>query len=190
LNRSYEDLFALTTVEPTFFQKGGVPRWGTFEPGRSTDVYAVEAATMEISCQGCDARFHVLMERRSHGEPKTLAERILDGSIHYGDPPNVGCCPSGPSMNSEPVRILGYWSRSDWQWKRDPSLEIEMRRFCDPMTETMRRSVEERLEHAETDADTRSLLAQTLAADDERRAERTLEEVPTSYSRYAEADPR
>ena len=34
----------------------------------------------------------------------SLASRVADGTIHYGDPPNAECCASGPTMNSEPAR--------------------------------------------------------------------------------------
>lgn len=55
-----------------------------------------------------------------------IEERIA--SLHYGDPPNVGCCPSGPSMNSVPREVLEVWTleRPDgvWpEWKRHPDLE-------------------------------------------------------------------
>lgn len=189
MNRRYEDLMALTPEPPTFFQKDGVPRWEAFEPGRSTDVYSVEAVTMEISCQVCDARFHVLMERESHGGKKTLAERILDGSIHYGDPPNTGCCDCGPSMNSEPVRILGHWSRTGWEWTRDPSLEVSMRRLGDPMTDAMREKAQDRLVRPETDEETRTILKEALELDVELRARAEETGTPVHYSRYAEAAP-
>lgn len=186
MNRSYEDLMSLTPARPSFFQKDGVPRWGTFQPGVSTDVYAVEAVVMEISCQSCDGRFHVLMERRSHGDPTTLAQRIADGSIHYGDPPNVDCCLGGPSMNSEPVRILEYWSRERMDWTRDPSLEIHMRRMGDPMTDAMREEMHARMESADTSEEIVELIRDALVSDDERRAAPPSTEEPVRYSEYAE----
>lgn len=187
MNRSYEDLLSLTSEPPAFFQKHGVPRWGAFEPGTSTDVYAVEAVTLEISCQACDARFHVLMERRSHGEPKTLAERIRDGSLHYGDPPNVGCCLSGSSMNSEPVRVLGYWSRESFEWTRDPSLEIAFRRYGDPLTQKMRDRSQELIDDPATSEEDVALLKQSLQRDDEERANPSPQGEPVAYSAYREA---
>jgi hypothetical protein len=57
-----------------------------------------------------------------------LAEAILDGSLHYGDPPNVRCCEVGPSMNCVDVRVLEFWSRPSFEWARDASHEVEMRR--------------------------------------------------------------
>lgn len=189
MNRSYEDLMALTSVKPSFFQKDGVPRWGAFQPGTSTDVYAVEAVIMEISCQSCDGRFHVLMERRSHGEPTTLAQRIADGSIHYGDPPNVGCCPGGPSMNSEPVRILEYWSRERMDWTRNSSLEVPMRRMGDPMTDAMREDMRARMESPETSEEIVELIRDALLTDDERRATPPSTEKPVEHSEYVEITP-
>lgn len=62
----------------------------------------------------------------------------MEGTLHYGDPPNTGCCLSGASMNSEPRRILEYWSTNDprhvsndvvvdvaeyFKWNRKPILE-------------------------------------------------------------------
>lgn len=187
MNRSYEDLLSLTSEPPSFFQKDGVPRWAAFEPGRSTDVYAVEAMTLEISCQACDARFHVLMERRSHGETKTLADRIRDGTIHYGDPPSVGCCLSGSSMNSEPVRVLGYWSRETFEWTRDRSLEIAFRRFGDPLTQAMRDRSHELIADPATSAEDVALLRQSLQRDDEERAAPNPQGEPVAYSAYREA---
>ena len=47
--------------------------------------------------------------RAGDGDLPTLSERIRDMTIAYGDPPNIGCCPAGPTMNSVPRRVLEYW---------------------------------------------------------------------------------
>lgn len=188
MNRSYEDLLSLTQEPPSFFQKDGVPRWAAFQPGVSTDVYADEAVTLEISCQACDARFHVLMERRSRNEAKTLADRILDGSIHYGDPPNVGCCLSGASMNTEPVRVLGYWARETWEWKREPSLEIAFRRHEDSLTDEMREKALAMIDDPNTKQTDIESLKKMLVRDEEDRASPNPEGGPVRYSEYREAD--
>ena len=44
---------------------------------------------------------------------------------HYGDPPNMGCCPAGPTMNCEDIKILEFWEMVDMRWVRVPELEIE-----------------------------------------------------------------
>ena len=53
---------------------------------------------------------------------------IRDGTLHYGDPPNIGCCLTGPSMNVVDVRVLEYWHKSgpDLEWARNAYLEMEL----------------------------------------------------------------
>lgn len=63
---------------------------------------------------------------------------VKDGTIHYGDPPNVGCCPAGPTMNCWDLRVLEFWERGSksgdgqtdafdaMQWRRRADLEIEL----------------------------------------------------------------
>ncbi len=67
---------------------------------------------LRISCQNCDHEFDVCMSMGPtdfiHKRPP-LADQIRNGSIHYGDPPNVGCCPAGPTMNCNDLQVLQYW---------------------------------------------------------------------------------
>jgi hypothetical protein len=101
------------------------------------DIYADECALILIACQGCGHEYPVAMSistgwakamaQGSGGTFRTLAERIRDGSIHYGDPPNTGCCAAGATMNSEPKRVLEYWHKPGRiKWERDPTLEIDV----------------------------------------------------------------
>ena len=55
----------------------------------------------------------------------SLARSVEDGSLHYGDPPNIGCCPSGPTMNCEDLKVLEFWVRSadSFDWERKTELE-------------------------------------------------------------------
>ena len=46
----------------------------------------------------------------------SLADLAASGRLHYGDPPNVGCCAAGPTENSVPREILEFWQRN-----RDPA---------------------------------------------------------------------
>lgn len=43
-------------------------------------------------------------------EPANLAEQIRGGVIHYGDPPNVECCPAGATMNCWDLRVVEFWA--------------------------------------------------------------------------------
>ena len=75
-------------------------------------------------------------------EWRPLADIIRSHEIEYRDPPNVECCPDGPSQTSITRRVLEYWeriqetyrdtgtgilqSRGRRDWTRDHSLEIEI----------------------------------------------------------------
>lgn len=54
----------------------------------------------------------------------TLAASIRNKAIHFGDPPNIECCPAGPTMNSVPLRVVEYWERPIRDWKRNQQLEL------------------------------------------------------------------
>ena len=184
MNRSYDDLLSLTDRKPSFFQSAGVPRWGAFRPQDSTGVYARECAIAEIACQACDTRFHVLFERGS-GEPE-IAERIGRSQLAYRDPPNVGCCASGPTMTSETLRVIEYWRREPYPdgWTRDPSLETAFRRFDDPWSDEMRDMAKGIVDDPEREASEREQMRSALAWDDERRASPRDRPEPTYASEY------
>jgi len=99
----------------------------------------------EISEIAADrATFAELRDRR----PERLSEQIAHGTIHYGDPPNAGCCAAGPTMNCWDLRVVEYWARSftlrrlldptntsdtmkgdeclRYEWTRVPAFEIEL----------------------------------------------------------------
>lgn len=148
MHNSYDDLRALTTAEPDWYDQNGVPRWGEHSPDKSPDIYADEVVLLEIGCQGCDTRFKVQMtwgmmnlitlpiERLKAnalaGPEKqlrlkyALATDITEGSIHYGDPPNAGCCLAGPTMNCTDYRVLEYWRKKDFVWVRMLEFEITL----------------------------------------------------------------
>lgn len=90
---------------------------------------------MEVRCQSCAQSFHVEMHTDLtdlYCANTTLADRIRNKIIHYGDPPfhldpsdpSYGC--TGNSMNVYDVRVLEYWGRQGHEWVRNPDLEIEI----------------------------------------------------------------
>ena len=151
----YSDIRDLIQQAPLWFDERAVPRYAQFEPGRAANIYCDECALVEITCQGCGKAFQVafssdVMRRIATfpdgtvKERPTLAEHIGGKTLHYGDPPNIGCCAAGPTMNSEPQRVLEYWRRHHQQyvkdgrvqdvvaymeWRRDPELEISISTF-------------------------------------------------------------
>ena len=177
MNRRYDDLLSMSDRKPSFFQAGGVPRWSDFRAGESTDKYAHDCAIVEIACQLCDMRFHVLMESTSR-DRKTIAEAIRGNALYYRDPPNVGCCDAGPSMTSLTIAVVEYWRREEtFLWRRDPSLEVAFRQIGDPWdAETIERA---RAMIASEDIDdaTRETLKAGLA-NEEARAGTPVEAAP------------
>jgi hypothetical protein len=135
MNHNYDDIRSRIQEPPKWFDECAVPRYSDFAPHEVSDIYAHEAALVLIACQSCGQRFKVAFSRPTNGglaailsgkKSPTLAERIKDKSLHYGDPPNVGCCPAGPTMNSDPILVLEYWSRPSFEWVRDHQLEIPL----------------------------------------------------------------
>lgn len=138
MNCDYKDIRSRIPEQPSWFDEGAVPRYSAFAPHELSNIYAREGALVVIACQACQTRFRVAFSRSSMddvrdqaaGRPsRLLADIIKTGEIHYGDPPNTGCCPAGPTMNSDPLRVLEYWRRDETtghEWKRDAALEIDV----------------------------------------------------------------
>lgn len=128
----YADILSRIAESPKWFDEHGVPRWCEFAPGEVANIYAAEAALVLVTCQGCDAEFRVAMSwhRRSWSDTRTLSERIRLREAEYMDPPNTGCCPAGPTMLSEPRRVIEFWHRTGPRltgWARSAALEINIR---------------------------------------------------------------
>lgn len=137
--QDYSDIRSLINREPTWFDESSVPRYCNFHPDRVANIYAVEVALAEVSCQGCGKTFLVAFSGVDATE-MVVSKAIRSKSLHYGDPPNVQCCDAGPSMNSVRRKVHEYWSRHErkylegnqilddafLRWKRDPSLEIDI----------------------------------------------------------------
>ena len=140
---SYEDLFALADrlgEKPRWFDENGVPRFVDHHPRHAADIYADEVALVLISCQRCGCEIPVQMSHSTGDdlratlmgrEPVTLAARVKDGTIHYGDPPvhnddRPEYCHAGCTMSCWDLRVIEFWHRPDWDWVRDLALEIEL----------------------------------------------------------------
>jgi len=132
MNCTYDDILALFDGAPKWWDEYAVPRFCDFAPDKVANIYADEVALAEVTCQGCHRPFPVAFSRHIGYGGARFAEAIPAREMHYGDPPNVGCCGVGATMNSEPRRVLEYWSRNFadprafMKWHRDPSLEISI----------------------------------------------------------------
>lgn len=141
MHHDYHDITSRISDPPQWWDEHAVPRFDTFTPGDVANIYADEVALVEIACQSCGRhflvafasdRFRALLRHERFGEPMTdtpLADAIRRGVIHYGDPPNVGCCAAGASMNCDDLRVCEYWRRGGalgLEWQRDSALEVQL----------------------------------------------------------------
>lgn len=120
MKQNYIDIMSRIPEEPKWFDENGVPRYDTFRPWDVANIYWNQAVLMKVACQGCDKTFHVAMTARK--EEDSLKDKIANGSLHYGDPPNVDCC-SGNSMNSIPLGIEEFHEKQNFEVKRNPLYE-------------------------------------------------------------------
>lgn len=143
MHHDYEDIRSRIAEPPLWWDENAVPRYCAFEPNAIANIYADEAVLAEITCQRCGRPFRVAfsqdgMQRCTRKGNARLADDIRLKELHYGDPPNARCCDAGPTMNSEPRRVLEYWSTHHaeyvvdglvkdgryFDWRRDPGLEV------------------------------------------------------------------
>ena len=127
MHQIYDDILRRIPEPPKWFDEAGVPRYDAFAPDDLASIYAQEAALAEVSCQACGTRFKVaLTDAFADDAGLGLCDMIRLRRVRYGDPPNVGCCPAGPTMSSVMHAVLEYWSRDyevSYDWVRDPAYE-------------------------------------------------------------------
>jgi len=103
---------------PQWWDDNGTPRYCEPHPVHAPCIYAREVLFYVIKCQACQTAFTVCITGKIFQE-KELLEYIKDHGIHYGDPPNFGCCAAGPTMSSDSIRVVSYWVKvnKDMEWK-------------------------------------------------------------------------
>ena len=121
MHEGYKDIRS-RLGEPLWWDDRAVPRYDPFVPQLAASVYADEVALLLIACQGCRRTFAVAATSAWPGLRGTLLKSIREQPWCWGDPPNVECCPAGPTMNSEALAVLEYWVRDakhDWERMRE-----------------------------------------------------------------------
>jgi hypothetical protein len=137
MHHHYEDIRDRISDPPVWYDENAVPRYCNFAPSEVADIYAAEVALVEIACQNCEKPFLVAFSRSISWRimiisgirgmtVRDIADLIRDKSLHYGDPPNFGCCAAGPAMNCNDIRVVEYWRRKHMDWERDHLLEIPL----------------------------------------------------------------
>lgn len=146
----YNDIRSRISEPPKWWDEEGVPRYVDFAPDEVANIYAQEVALVDIACQSCGTRFKVAFSWANiewHNGAPELHKRLTPEHIvnlHYGDPPNVGCCPAGATMNCDDLRVLEFWRKGGeeftkpdpknpklriclpgyFDWRRVPELEV------------------------------------------------------------------
>ena len=112
MHASYDDIISRISTPPIWYDEHTVPRYCSFEPGRSASIHIGEIALAEITCQECQRRFRVAFSAVNF-QRQTIAEPIHNKGLHFGDPPrhdgDIGdrpACLAGASMMSETRRAL------------------------------------------------------------------------------------
>lgn len=155
MHHHYSDIRDRVSEEPLWFDEHAVPRYVPFAPRETANIYADECCLVLIECQGCGVEFQVAFSQnrmdcyrearwglligdkvsdpdeealKEAMEEAKLASHAAKGTLHYGDPPNIGCCAAGATMNSVPRRVLEFWAQErgerGWpNWVRKPELE-------------------------------------------------------------------
>lgn len=138
MKAKYEDIREKIKEEPLWYDQGGTPRYSKFHPNLSPDIYADEVILLEIACQDCGRRFFVEMDYSVHVKifdrhmesfSNRLRKWLKEGRtnwcpVHYGDPPIHDCV--GDTENCWNIRIIEFWKRGEFDWKRDKEFEIEL----------------------------------------------------------------
>lgn len=124
MHTDYSAIRSRIPEEPSWFDEFAVPRYGPFRPSAMGNIYAREAVLVLAACQGCGRHFRLAMSLPCHKSDPDLATAICNRSLHYGDPPNIGCCGPGPTMGVVELEVLEYWWRvGGGQWTREASFE-------------------------------------------------------------------
>jgi hypothetical protein len=143
--RYYEDIIERINEPPRWFDERAVPRYCDFSPDQIANIYARECALILVACQNCGRRFRKAV---SHDPWEALSVVTLvtgappaDSAIdrwrasfrralerrqitYHGNPPNMRCCPAGPTMTADFIAVLEYWRRDDTlEWTREREVE-------------------------------------------------------------------
>jgi hypothetical protein len=111
--------------EPIWWD-GAIPRYCEFHPKVLNNIYAQECALILIKCQSCGHKFKVTINW-DYAANGIINNIIKNGDIiEYGDPPNIRCCPAGPTETSDTIKILEFWQKNrNLGWERNAELEID-----------------------------------------------------------------
>ena len=125
MKQEYQDITSRIKQAPLWWDEAGVPRYEPFHPVLCNNIYAGQAALLEIACQQCGRAFLVACTDDWPSGPR-LYRAIRRHSIAYGHPPHDPACPAGNRMTSDTVRVVQFWWWKGGKWQRVRKLEIRI----------------------------------------------------------------
>lgn len=137
MKANYRDILSRIKEEPKWYDENGTPRYEKFHPDLSPDIYADEVILLEIACQNCGKRFFVEMNYSVIDKVMSPFAFPLSKDtwrLHYGDPPIHGCV--GDTMNCDDIKVIEFWQKENFGWKRKKNLEIKLRGFASQKKKT------------------------------------------------------
>jgi len=123
MKQTYSDIISRIKDPPLWWDEKGVPRYDPFHPYDLNCIYISEAVLFLIRCQACGKQFEVAATSHILHDTESLALDIVEHRLHYGDPPNIGCCAAGPTMSSEPIVVLQFWRKEHGEWRQYPDMK-------------------------------------------------------------------
>jgi hypothetical protein len=116
VHSDFKDIRCRISEEPTWFDMGGIPRYGEFSPEMISNIYAHTVFLVRIACQACGEEFLVAM----HFDVFDRMPRPKE--LHYGDPPRHDDC-MGDTMNCDDLEIVQAWHKEGFKWYREREWE-------------------------------------------------------------------
>lgn len=115
VRRDHSALIGANPEPPSWYDQGGAPRWGAFDPAEAGGDACGgrahrEAALAEVACDGCGATVMAGATAR-HGVMATPAA------------PDASCCGRSGEMPGVVLRVAEYWRLERGGWRRRPALE-------------------------------------------------------------------
>lgn len=87
MKQRYDDIIEAVGQEPIWWTMDGVPRFKPFSPYDVSDIYANEAALVEIACQCCGKKYQVAMTS-SNETAMTEHHRMVAMTFHLNSKNN------------------------------------------------------------------------------------------------------
>ena len=123
---TYDDILALTSRKPIWWDAHDVPRYAPFHPGIGAHGRPNECLLVLARARGGPDYLQLMCGYTAQFE---RAEQLTRSkSLPMGEPP-AGLHAENGDISAEPVKVLEYWRRDQdpfSKWQRLPEFEIDL----------------------------------------------------------------